>query len=210
MISNDDAQHRAWMRDIAEGGAKKDRSFNLLYRSCRGRLKFTLLGKFRRFDTGTIDDRVQEAFITVYLDASSFKGESTVFSWICSIGLNKVLDWIRLKKNNPDLTVPLPDPGETEGDPTTSANPLVPRPRTPQDELNDRDTQASFDSAFHEFAKLYERCARIFRLYFFEELATKEVAAVEGVSDDAIRRQMTDCRRRWKALFPDTRDLLDP
>ncbi len=59
-------------------------------------------------DTEEADDTAQEVFIQVYHAIASFKGESSLTTWLYRIAVRKALDKLRQKKNRQRLQKLLP------------------------------------------------------------------------------------------------------
>ncbi len=101
---------------IAAHAAGDPRAFAELVRRHRDRMWAVALRTLR--DPEEAADALQEAFISAFRAASSFRAESQVTTWLHRIVVNACLDRIRRRQVRP--TVPLPEagPGElaTDGD----------------------------------------------------------------------------------------------
>ena len=92
------------LRAHAEGDP---RAFEELVRRHRDRMWAVALRTLR--DPEEAADAVQEALISAYRAAGSFRAESAVTTWLHRIVVNACLDRIRRRQVRP--TVPLPEDG---------------------------------------------------------------------------------------------------
>ncbi|HEY3609436.1 MAG TPA: RNA polymerase sigma factor SigM [Pseudonocardiaceae bacterium] len=106
---------------IAAHAAGDPRAFAELVRRHRDRMWAVALRTLR--DPEEAADALQEAFISAFRAASSFRAESQVTTWLHRIVVNACLDRIRRRQARP--TVPLPETGP--GEPAAAGDAMADR-----------------------------------------------------------------------------------
>jgi RNA polymerase sigma-70 factor (ECF subfamily) len=106
---------------IAAHAAGDPRAFAELVRRHRDRMWAVALRTLR--DPEEAADALQEAFISAFRAASSFRAESQVTTWLHRIVVNACLDRIRRRQARP--TVPLPEAGP--GEPAAAGDAMADR-----------------------------------------------------------------------------------
>ena len=121
------------------------------------------------------EDLVQETFVKVFDKIGTFRGDSTLGSWIKRIAINTTLSHIRRKKNT--IWEPLPE--EVEEMPSK--------------------TEISYSvKDIHQAIKSLPTGARlVFNLFVLEGMSHKEVAKDLGISESTSKTQL----RRAKMLI---------
>ena len=123
-------------------------------------------------------DALQEALVSAYRRAGSFRGEAAVTTWLHRIVVNACLDRVRRRQARP--TVPLPD---TE-------------PAAPRDEHARSDTRIDVQRAL---ATLPEGQRAALVLVDMHGLSVAEAAEVLGVAEGTVKSR---CSRGRLALVP--------
>jgi RNA polymerase sigma-70 factor (ECF subfamily) len=106
---------------IAAHAAGDPRAFAELVRRHRDRMWAVALRTLR--DPEEAADALQEAFISAFRAASSFRAEAQVTTWLHRIVVNACLDRIRRRQARP--TVPLPEAGP--GEPAAAGDAMADR-----------------------------------------------------------------------------------
>lgn len=114
-------------------------------------------------------DALQEAFISAFRAASSFRAESQVTTWLHRIVVNACLDRVRRRQARP--TVPLPETGPTE-------------PVTPGDAMADRETSLVVRDAL---AELSEEQRVPILLVDVEGYSVAETAQMLGIAEGTVK-----------------------
>lgn len=144
-------------------------------------------GAFRRFltalccgDSSVADDIAQESLIKAYLSSEGLKSEGSFDSWLFRIGYNTFLNHRRGGRIFAEYS-----------------------------EAVTSDTGDSADGGF-EYQALYaalgqlpemERTSTL--LYYMEGYSTKEIAEIEGTTQDAVRQHLSRGRARLRSLLKD-------
>lgn len=151
-------------------------------------------------NTADAEDAVTEAFHDVWLNASRFRGQSSVKTWILGIARHKALDILRAR-------------GDVAHEPIDEAVAEIAEDAgTPFDQL-----------AELQRAEMVQRCMQALppaqkeslHLALYEGLTLAEIAAVQGVPDNTVatrihhaKRKLRECVARalgpGRAHLPDT------
>lgn len=134
-------------------------------------------------------DAVQDAFVSAFRSAGSFRGQSQVTTWLHRIVVNACLDRLRKRQSRP--TVPLPEAGPSE-------------PATPGDMMDERDTRLAVDDALNSLPA--EQRATVI-LVDVEGYSVAEAAALLGVAEGTVKSRCARGRARLAILLGYLRNL---
>ena len=134
------------------------------------------------------DDAYQEALIRVWENLSSFKNRSQISTWIYRISVNTCLTFIRKDKSRKKIFS------------NVTASALTNHPdKTPFSEEPYNEMKINFFRRFMEELPLLDRT--VVSLYL-EELSTREMAEVTGISESNVRVRIHRIKERinqkWK------------
>jgi RNA polymerase sigma-70 factor (ECF subfamily) len=152
---------------IASHAAGDPHAFSELVRRHRDRMWAVALRTLR--DPEEAADALQEAFISAFRAASSFRAESQVTTWLHRIVVNACLDRVRRRQARP--TVPLPETGPSE-------------PVTPGDAMADRETSLVVKNAL---AELSEEQRVPILLVDVEGYSVAETAKMLGIAEGTVK-----------------------
>ncbi|WP_344872362.1 RNA polymerase sigma factor SigM [Allokutzneria multivorans] len=152
---------------IAAHAAGDPHAFTELVRRHRDRLWAVALRTLR--DPEEAADALQEAFISAFRAAGSFRAESQVTTWLHRIVVNACLDRIRRRQARP--TVPLPEAGPGE-------------PAVSRDAMADRETSLAVQSALAELPA-EQRSAIV--LVDVEGYSVAETAKILGIAEGTVK-----------------------
>jgi RNA polymerase sigma-70 factor, ECF subfamily len=97
MFSSEDKEAVHIPRDVVAGCRRHEaEAFEQLYRQYSGRLynvAYRMLG-----NAADADERLQEIFLQVYRRIDSFRGESSLGTWLYRLATNHCLDYLRSKQ----------------------------------------------------------------------------------------------------------------
>lgn len=134
------------------------------------------------------DDFVQEVFIKVFKNLKSFRGESSLPTWITRIAYTTA---VNMKKKNGEVS-PLEDdsdiPYESDG---------------PEDAQLRKATRQAVKEAVKELPDKYEICLE---LYFFMDFSHEEIAVITGFPINTIKSHIF---RAKKILREKLRDFYE-
>ncbi len=135
-------------------------------------------------------DIVQDTFVKIYLYGRTFKPvEGARFSsWAYRVLMNVCFYWYKKMKREREFFSALDEDMEAV---------------LPHDDRADRDQRLDRDYLESMFSRLPETFARILRLYVSEGKDYKDIAAVEGVTEGAIKTRMHRAREEMKRISKD-------
>ncbi|MEU4738996.1 RNA polymerase sigma factor SigM [Actinosynnema sp. NPDC023658] len=152
---------------IAAHAAGDPHAFSELVRRHRDRMWAVALRTLR--DPEEAADALQEAFISAFRAAASFRAESQVTTWLHRIVVNACLDRMRRRQTRP--TVPLPEAGPGE-------------PVAPRDAMAERETRLVVQAALDELPE--EQRAPIV-LVDVEGYSVAETAQLLGIAEGTVK-----------------------
>ncbi len=156
-------------------------AFEELVRRHRDRLWAVALRTTR--DREDAADALQDALISAYKAAGSFRGDSAVTTWLHRIVVNACLD--RMRRRQSRATVPLPGEGPHE-------------PADNRDRLAERDTRMAVDEALGRLP-VEQRAAVV--LVDVEGWSVAETAAMLGVPEGTVKSRCARGRARLAVLL---------
>ena len=156
-------------------------AFAELFRRHRDRLWAVALRTMR--DQEDAADALQDAMISAFRNAASFRAESQVTTWLHRIVVNACLDRIRRRHARP--TVPLPEAGPAE-------------PAAPRDAIAEQDTRMAVQDALGELPE-EQRAAIV--LVDVEGRSVTEAAAMLGVAEGTVKSRCARGRVRLAKLL---------
>jgi RNA polymerase sigma-70 factor (ECF subfamily) len=128
-------------------------------------------------------DALQDALISAYRAAGSFRGESAVTTWLHRIVVNACLD--RMRRRQSRATVPLPEEGPGE-------------PAEARDEVAERDTRLVVEDALAQLP-VGQRAAIV--LVDLEGYSVADTAAMLGVPEGTVKSRCARGRARLAVLL---------
>lgn len=156
-------------------------AFTELIRRHRDRLWAVALRTLREPEEAA--DALQEALISAFRAAGSFRAESQVSTWLHRIVVNACLDRIRRRQARP--TVPLPDTGPGE-------------PAAPRDAMADRETSLAVQDALAELP-LEQRAAIV--LVDVEGYSVAETARLLQIAEGTVKSRCARGRGKLAKLL---------
>ena len=166
-----DAQDRALVAAHVAGDAD---AFTTLVRRHQERLWAVALRTLG--DREEAADALQDALLSAYRSAATYRGEARVTTWLHRVVVNACLDRVRRAKVRP--TVPMPD----------DAGPL-----DPHDHLGDRETAIEIEAAL---ATLPEEQRAALVLVDVHGMPVEEAATVLGVPAGTVKSRCSRGRAR--------------
>lgn len=142
-------------------------AFEKLLRLYENRVRILGLSFFKNeIDT---DDFIQEVFIKVYKNLSSFKGESLFSTWLMRIAYNTAINAINRRKEYLSLSEDFE---------------LVDLDFGPEEQELRKHTKAAIQAAMGELPDRYKTCLD---LYFFYDMSHKEISSVLDLPINTIK-----------------------
>lgn len=132
-------------------------------------------------------DALQDALISAFRNAGSFRGEAAVTTWLHRVVVNACLDRMRRRKARPSVPLPEEDPD--------SGSRAVPDPR---DDLDRLELRMEIDKALRALP-VDQRSAIV--LVDVEGLSVAEAAEVLGVPEGTVKSRCSRGRARLAVML---------
>lgn len=182
------------LRNVAQGD---ESSFRQLYTLFSEKVYNTCLLYLQQEEEA--EETMQDVFLQVYQAAGTFKGGSSVQTWIYRIAINKSLDKIRYKKRvkrfafisslmNKDETAFIHEPKDFHH---------------PGIVLENKDKAAHL---FNALKQLPENQYSVFVLKQMEGLPQKEIASIMGLSEKAVESLFQRGKAKLRSILSDFYD----
>lgn len=166
---------------LAAHNSGDPQAFNELFRRHRDRLWAVALRTMR--DPDEAADALQEAMISAFRNAASFRAESRVTTWLHRIVVNACLDRLRRQKARP--AVSLPEEGAAE-------------PAATRDQIGEQDTRMAVQDALAQLPD-DQRCAVV--LVDVQGYSVTDCAQVLGVAEGTVKSRCARGRLRLAKLL---------
>jgi RNA polymerase sigma-70 factor (ECF subfamily) len=166
---------------VARSRAGDGEAFETLYRRHAARLYTLACRMAGSAEDG--EDLLQEIFLQAFRKLESFKGDSTVGTWLYRLALNHCLDYVRSRRAKMNkLTETL--------DADTSFEPAAPR-ETP---IARMDLERAIE-------RLPDGCREAFVLHDVEGFDHKEIAGLMNIAEGTSKSQVFKARAKLRALL---------
>ena len=130
-------------------------------------------------------DIVQETFVAALKSAAKFRGQSKVYTWLCSIANKKVSDFYRRQKRQAKYqTIKALEPDQIGGE-ALAANPVE------SEERHEVARQVLFSLPLHY--------RQVLILKYVEEMPVLEISQIMGRSPKSIEGLLTRARNELRA-----------
>ncbi len=142
------------------------------------------------------NDLVQETFIKAYRALKTFKGDSSFYTWVYRIAVNKTINFLKQRKNRLHMSLNDVD-FDAEKDPDLVA--LVSE-KTPRRDLNLAELQDKLNGAM---LKLSEHHRMVVTLHDIQGLSHEEIAAIMDCNIGTVRSRLFYARQQLQAYLTD-------
>jgi RNA polymerase sigma-70 factor, ECF subfamily len=171
--------------------AGDEQAFEVLFTRHRDRLWAVALRTMRNPDEAA--DALQEAMISAFRRADSFRGQAAVTTWLHRIVVNACLD--RMRRNKVRATQPMPE--NPDHDPTLAVAGDL------QDEFSDKETAADVARALSTI-NADQRAALV--LVDMQGYSVDEAAAMLGCAPGTVKSRCSRGRARLAPLLAHLRE----
>ncbi|MGM7703597.1 sigma-70 family RNA polymerase sigma factor [Pseudalkalibacillus sp. Hm43] len=145
-------------------------------------------------DWGRAEDIVQDVFVTCYTKMDSFRGESSVKTWIYRITINRCHDYHRTWSfRNLQFTDKISR--WMKGD-----------SKTPESDLLAKDEK---EALANQVLSLPVKYREILLLYYFEELSVQEISLMLFINESTIKTRLHRGRQMLKEAISSERSMDD-
>ena len=142
------------------------------------------------------NDLAQEAFIKAYHALKSFKGDSSFYTWVYRIAVNKTINFLKQRKNRVQMSLNDMD-FNTEHDPDLVA--LVSH-NTPRRDLALAELQEKLNAAMQ---KLSEHHRMVVVLHDIQGLSHEDIGEIMDCNVGTVRSRLFYARQQLQAWLAD-------
>jgi len=145
-------------------------------------------------DAAAIEDVVQMTMINAMRGLGTFRGSSSLFTWLCQICRNQLADIRRKSARQPQMQ---------SLDDLTEEKPLAQIIQLTdfRDPLDECATDAERGAVRHAINGLPSHYARILELRYGDELTVPEIARVLQISESAAESQLVRARQAFRVAW---------
>lgn len=142
------------------------------------------------------NDMTQETFIKAYRALKSFKGESSFYTWLYRIAVNKTINFLKTRKNRTHMSLNDLD-FNAENDPDMVA--LV-SDKTPRRDLNLSELQEKLNEAMQKLSEIHRM---VVTLHDVQGLSHDEIAKIIGCNVGTVRSRLFYARQQLQGSLAD-------
>ena len=142
------------------------------------------------------NDLAQETFIKAYTALKSFKGDSSFYTWVYRIAVNKTINFLKQRKNKTSLSLNDLD-YNIENDPELVA--LV-SDRTPRRDIALAELQEKLNEALQKLSDVHRRDVT---LHDVQGLSHEEIAQIMDCNVGTVRSRLFYARQQMQAYLSD-------
>src|SRR3954467_3195560 len=142
------------------------------------------------------NDLTQETFIKGYRALKGFKGDSSFYTWVYRIAVNKTINFLKTRKNKTQMSLNDVD-YQAEHDPDLVA--LV-SDKTPRRDLNLAELQEKLNEGLQ---KLSEHHRMVVTLHDVQGLSHEEIGKIMNCNVGTVRSRLFYARQQLQAYLSD-------
>jgi RNA polymerase sigma factor (sigma-70 family) len=142
------------------------------------------------------NDLAQESFIKAFQALRSFKGDSSFFTWVYRIAVNRTINFLKQRKNRVQMSLNDLD-YNAENDPDLVA--LVSH-KTPRRDLNLVELQEKLNAAMQ---KLSDEHRLVVNLHDIQGLSHEEISKIMDCNIGTVRSRLFYARQQLQAYLMD-------
>ena len=168
------------------------RAYDQLIQRYQGRIYSTIYHMTSNHEDA--NDLAQDTFIKAYSVLKSFKGDSSFYTWIYRIAVNKTINFLKARKNKYSLSLNDMD-FNAENDPDLVA---FVSDKTPRRDVALAELQQKLNEAMQ---KLSEDHRMVITLHDVQGLSHDEIAAIMECNTGTVRSRLFYARQQMQALL---------
>ena len=182
-------------RDLVKQAQQGDYSaFDTLMRRYQERVYATLYHMTSNHEDA--NDLTQEAFITAYKALNTFKGDSSYFTWIYRIAVNKTINFLKGRRNKIYLSLNDLD-FNAEHDPEIVA---FVSENTPRRDLNLLELQEKLNEAMQKLSDVHRL---VVTLHDVQGLSHDEISKIMDCNTGTVRSRLFYARQQLQGYLSD-------
>jgi RNA polymerase sigma factor RpoE len=170
------------------------RAYDVLVRRYQERIYATVYHMTSNHDDA--NDLAQDTFIKAFRALKSFKGDSSFYTWIYRIAVNKTINFLKQRKNKVQISLNDVD-FNAENDPDLVA---LTSERTPRRDLNLNELQEKLNAAMQ---KLSEHHRMVVTLHDVQGLSHEEIGKIMDCNVGTVRSRLFYARQQLQAYLSD-------
>lgn len=157
------------VRDYLNGKSRHSAEsiYRLVYKTYASRLYSFIASILKNREDA--EDVAQNVWIKVFRNLKSFKGESTLYTWIYRIGYNECMNWKNSREYKKYTPIESTNIFEGWDDPTKI------------------DAETAFQWLNDAIQTLPPRQKAVFTLRYFEELSYEKISEITGITEGALK-----------------------
>ncbi len=142
------------------------------------------------------NDLAQETFIKAYQALKSFKGDSSFFTWVYRIAVNKTINFLKQRKNKTHMSLNDLD-FNAEHDPDLVA--LV-SDKTPRRDVSLIELQEKLNGAMQKLSQIHRL---VVTLHDVQGLSHEDISKIMGCNTGTVRSRLFYARQQLQAYLSD-------
>jgi RNA polymerase sigma-70 factor (ECF subfamily) len=170
------------------------RAYDILVRRYQERIYATVYHMTSNHEDA--NDMTQETFIKAFRALKSFKGDSSFYTWIYRIAVNKTINFLKQRKNRVQISLNDMD-FNAENDPDMVA--LVSE-KTPRRDLNLSELQEKLNAAM---LRLSEHHRMVVTLHDIQGLSHEEIGKIMDCNVGTVRSRLFYARQQLQGHLSD-------
>jgi RNA polymerase sigma factor RpoE len=170
------------------------RAYDVLIRRYQERIYATVYHMTSNHEDA--NDLAQDTFIKAFRALKSFKGDSSFYTWIYRIAVNKTINFLKQRKNRIQISLNDVD-FNAENDPDLVA---LTSERTPRRDLNLSELQEKLNGAM---LKLSEHHRMVVTLHDVQGLSHEEIGKIMDCNVGTVRSRLFYARQQMQAYLSD-------
>ena len=141
-------------------------------------------------------DLAQEAFLKAYQALKSFKGDSSFFTWVYRIAVNKTINFLKQRKNRTHMSLNDLD-FQAEHDPDLVA--LI-SDKTPRRDINLAELQQKLNEAMQKLSNVHRL---VVTLHDIQGLSHEEIGKIMDCNPGTVRSRLFYARQQLQGSLAD-------
>jgi RNA polymerase sigma-70 factor (ECF subfamily) len=142
------------------------------------------------------NDLAQEAFIKAYKALPSFKGDSSFFTWLYRIAINRTINFLKVRRNRTHMSLNDLD-FNAEHDPDIVA--LI-SDRTPRRDVSLSELQENLNAAMQKLSEVHRM---VVTLHDVQGLPHEEIAQIMDCNVGTVRSRLFYARQQLQGFLSD-------
>lgn len=188
----DSIPEQEWIRRAQNGDVK---AFDVLMTDVQGRIYGLLYNMTSSKEDA--EDLLQEVFLKAFQALPKFKGQSSFYTWVYRIAVNRAINFVKRRKKRQGLSLDDIDMG-LERDPALVH---LANLDTPERSIRLKELQENLNTALQS---LSEKHRTVVIMHDIQGMPHHEIADIIGCSSGTVRSRLFYARRELQAILSET------